>query len=241
MCNCDEGHLHLQSFPNDRPCMNPVCFNKHFDTILEEYDEDEDAFLSSIHVLNHFYSSIKHRRTRNGRAPSKRRDPLARHSRLVEQYFGDNPVYSDEDFRLRFRMSKPLFQRVIAAVKLDNDFFTQKVNAARKPGVPPLIKVTAALRMLTYGGSADAIDENLELSEATSLKSLKLFCESVIQCFGNEYLRDPNDRDIERLLAMNEKRGFVGMMGSIDCMHWAWNKCPTAFAGQYSGKEKNQP
>uniref|UniRef100_A0A0D2ZVH9 Uncharacterized protein n=1 Tax=Brassica oleracea var. oleracea TaxID=109376 RepID=A0A0D2ZVH9_BRAOL len=58
--------------------------------------------------------------------------------------------------------------------------------------------------------------------------------EGVIQLFGDEYLRRPTPEDLQRLLDIGEVRGFPGMIGSIDCMHWEWKNCPTAWKGQYT-------
>jgi hypothetical protein len=60
----------------------------------------------------------------------------------------------------------------------------------------------------------------------------------VIAIYGNEYLRHPNKDDLKQILAINEKRGFPGMLGSLDRMHWAWKNCPAAWKGQFRGKEK---
>lgn len=38
---------------------------------------------------------------------------------------------------------------------------------------------------------------------------------------------------IQRLLQVGEARGFSGMLGSLDCMHWRWENCPVAWKGQY--------
>uniref|UniRef100_A0A0D3DUS2 Myb-like domain-containing protein n=1 Tax=Brassica oleracea var. oleracea TaxID=109376 RepID=A0A0D3DUS2_BRAOL len=46
-----------------------------------------------------------------------------------------------------------------------------------------------------------------------------------------EYLRRPMPEDLQRLLDIGEIRGFPGMIGSIDCMHWVWKNCPTAWKG----------
>ncbi|XP_021716883.1 uncharacterized protein LOC110684756 [Chenopodium quinoa] len=60
----------------------------------------------------------------------------------------------------------------------------------------------------------------------------------VITHFESEYLRKPTDEDLRRILHQNELRGFPGMVGSIDCMHWEWKNCPTAWKAQYAGRSK---
>jgi hypothetical protein len=60
----------------------------------------------------------------------------------------------------------------------------------------------------------------------------------IVNIYADKYLRSPNKDDIRRILAVSDKRGFPGMMGSLDCMHWLWKNCPIADKGQYSGKEK---
>ena len=54
--------------------------------------------------------------------------------------------------------------------------------------------------------------------------------------FKDEYLRSPNATDVARLLRIGKDRGFPGILGSLDCMHWKWKNCPTAWAGQYAGR-----
>ncbi|KAL7614218.1 hypothetical protein Lser_V15G08213 [Lactuca serriola] len=92
------------------------------------------------------------------------------------------------------------------------------------------------MRVLAYGTSVDALDEYLRMSETVTRDALVKFVEGVISCFREEYLRSPNRDDLARLLHVGEECGFPGMVGSIDCMHWEWKNCPTAWAGQYAGR-----
>ena len=95
--------------------------------------------------------------------------------------------------------------------------------------------MTVALRMLAYGVAADFMDEYVRIAKTTAITSLKKFVAVVVAIFSEEYLRSPNNEDIARLLAHGENRGFPGMLGSIDCMHWKWKNYQTAWKGMYCG------
>ncbi|XP_018807219.2 uncharacterized protein LOC108980674 [Juglans regia] len=95
--------------------------------------------------------------------------------------------------------------------------------------------MTVAIRMLAYGVTADLMDEYLRIGETTARLSLKKFVKAIVAIFSDEYLRSPNSSDIVRLLDVGEKRGFPGMLDIIDCMHWKWKNCPSAWKGMYSG------
>jgi hypothetical protein len=134
-------------------------------------------------------------------------------------------------------MSRSLFLRIVDAVESHDDHFRQKPDAIGTLGASPIQKVLAAVRMLAYGISADFLDEYVRMGESTIIECLKHFVKAVVEVFGEEYLRAPNAQDTARLLAINSARGFPGMLGSVDCMHWKWDKCPVGWRGAYEGKE----
>ncbi len=124
-------------------------------------------------------------------------------------------------------MKRPLFLHIMNAVEA-HDYFVQKRNVVGIIGLSCLQKVTAVSRMLCYGIAADAVDEYVCIGGSTVIQSFRRFIVAVDEVFGEEYMRTPNENDIARLLAVGERRGFPGMLGSLDCMHWEWKSCPTA-------------
>ncbi|RWR72970.1 putative nuclease HARBI1 [Cinnamomum micranthum f. kanehirae] len=114
-------------------------------------------------------------------------------------------------------MRKPLFLRIVNAVEAYDPYFQQKRNCAGSLGLSALQKVTTAVRMLAYGVAADAVDDYVRIAESTSIESLKKF------------------------LSEGERRGFPGMLGSIDCMHWKWKNCPVAWKGMYARGDHREP
>ncbi|GAA0153253.1 hypothetical protein LIER_11537 [Lithospermum erythrorhizon] len=94
------------------------------------------------------------------------------------------------------------------------------------------------MRMLAYGSSADAIDAYIKIGGTTTLEYLRRFYKGIIQLYEKLYLRAPNEDDLQRILQVSEMRGFPGMIGSIDCMHWEWKNCPSAWEGQFTREDK---
>jgi len=107
-------------------------------------------------------------------------------------------------------------------VSARNNYFVQKRNASGDKCFTPIHKCLVAMRMLAYGGSVDALDDTYVMAETTVIDTLFEFVETVIDLYEKEYLRPPRARELEVILRQNEARGFLGMIGSIDCMHWQW-------------------
>ncbi|KAK7243211.1 hypothetical protein RIF29_38001 [Crotalaria pallida] len=163
------------------------------------------------------------------------------HTRLFNDYFSEQPVYTDEQFRRRFRMSKHVFLRNVQALGEHDEYFQLRVDGCGRQGLSPLQKCTSAIRMLAYASPADSLDDYVRMGESTSVECLEKFTSGVIKIFGEEYLRRPTTDDIQRLLQIGNDRGFPGMLGSIDCMHWEWKNCPVAWQGQFSRGDHGNP
>ncbi|XP_070666014.1 uncharacterized protein [Malus domestica] len=151
------------------------------------------------------------------------------HANLMNNYFSPNSVYTEEDFRRRFQIRRYVFERLLCDVQQVNPYFRQKRDRAGCPGFSPHQKITVALRMMAYGSSVDSMDETHGMSESTCLNTLEEFCNTIVQVYKYEYLREQNQEDLNRLLRKAENRGFPGMIGSLDCMHWDWKNCPTGW------------
>ncbi|XP_045087375.2 uncharacterized protein [Aegilops tauschii subsp. strangulata] len=157
------------------------------------------------------------------------------HALLYADYFKDGALFRPHQFRCRFQMRRHVFNRIRQGVVAHDPYFDCKEDALGKLDFSLYQKCTATIRMLAYGIPGDLVDEYVRMSESTCLLSLYSFCAAVVEVFGPEYLREPNAADTERLLVINAERGFTGMLGSIDCMHWKWESCPFSWQGQYKG------
>ncbi|XP_033140897.1 putative nuclease HARBI1 [Brassica rapa] len=203
-------------------------FDQHFDQQFDQYfDQTFENF-----PTNHGNQESEKKKKKKRIYIERNREEGDR--RLWDDYFSETPTYPHNLFRRRFRMNKGLFMRIVNRLSNEVEFFQQKRDALGRLSLSPLQKSTAAIRVLAYGNAADGVDEYLRLGASTTLSCLENFVDGIISLFSEEYLRRPTPADLQRLLDIGEYRGFPGMIGSIDCMHWEWKNCPTAWKGQYS-------
>jgi len=83
-----------------------------------------------------------------GKAPNKARNFAQAKETLIRQYFsGEASTFDEKDFERRFRMPRVVFMRVKDAV-LGEEPFTEKSDAYGKPGIDPLVRLSACFRKL---------------------------------------------------------------------------------------------
>ncbi|KAM1240310.1 hypothetical protein ACFX2J_045645 [Malus domestica] len=83
--------------------------------------------------------------------------------------------------------------------------------------------------MMAYGSPADSMDETHGMSESTCLHTFEQLCDTIVHVYKDEYLREPNEEELNRLIRKAEDCGFPGMIGSLDYMNWDWKNCPTGW------------
>ncbi|KAJ0577965.1 hypothetical protein HanIR_Chr05g0242081 [Helianthus annuus] len=87
---------------------------------------EEDAIMHNMfmNAAQVFMAGDEASSQRLTRRAKLNRDQEASHDKLVADYFSDEPVYTAEIFRRRFRMSRPLFLRIAGDIAQSYPFFT---------------------------------------------------------------------------------------------------------------------
>ena len=154
----------------------------------------DDIFLSSYESIEEFASNdlyddiadLLHSDSEedsaglgHGSAPGRARNIYRGHvvgaKPLYQDYFYANSTYSAEHFACCFRISLPVFMRVMATFEDRERYFRQSKDCTGRLGLTAFQKGTAALRQLGYAISADALDEYVRIGESTALEALKKF------------------------------------------------------------------
>lgn len=152
---------------------------------------------------------------------------------------GDDPYFGDQFERI-FRITKPIFHRIMDAVSSADPFFGFRPNPVKKKGIYPEAKVMIALKQLACGCAPTAfLDCYFQMGETTGRECLKKFCQAIVHSnLKQRCLQKMTREDAKRVSQLHEDEFTVpGVMGCLDCVHVYWRTCPMAWQGQCKGKE----
>ena len=186
---------------------------------------------------------------KGGRAARRPSHHVMYHRRIKEEYFGYDsftkdgipykkqlPLYTDKKFHRRFRMSAKTLERIYRDIISDdkgNPDFMKGKDVCKVQGATALQKLVSSIRQLAYGNTADIAEEYTGVAENTGRLMLLSFCSWLDVVYGPTYLGAWTVEAVRKEIAINAKRGFSGMLGSVDCTHWGWKACPISMQGQY--------
>lgn len=115
-------------------------------------------------------------------------------------------------------MQRSLFEHILQAVCAHDRYFIQNRDCTGLLGVSSQQKVTFALHMLAYTTRADQLGGYIRLVELTVLKTLHRFCRTIVDVFGDTYLKTPTIEDLHKILILHSKCRCVDCLGSLDVM-----------------------
>jgi hypothetical protein len=144
----------------------------------------------------------------------------------------DASTMEGKRFRQSFRVPFPLFNNVLVPL------FNEKKIFSCKSIIPIEFKILIGLRILALGDPAHAVQSIVHcIGQSTINKIFHEFCEGVTKNLFDEYVKVPEGDDLEKVIEVYRKLGFPGALGSMDCTHVKWDKCPVYL--QNFCKDKN--
>ena len=211
-------------------------------TVWQREDREVEAELQSsflrLRIIRREKAVIFQRLLTGGRKSKHPQRTNEEHNqRIMDDYFGMpevkvNGVVVKEmvppwqtlaHFTKRYRMGDVLFSRLLEEIQHEvtrHKMFRVILDALGEKGPSALQRLTAVLRILAYGISFDAVHEYTGVKEETARKSTYAFCEWLAAYYEHIFLGVWTPEAIAKEMAINKKRGFSGMLGSIDCTHW---------------------
>ncbi len=160
---------------------------------------------------------------------------------VQDDWMGPVPRFSDKSFERTFRITRSMVETLVNHLAKRDSFWRKTVCRAGKPTICPYVKFLMGMKMICYGVSGNAFIDYFQMGESTTRRCVSLLTKGIVCCrpLANQYLRRPSKTDARNIVSMHERvHKIPGMMGSLDVTKVHWKKCPTAWKGQFQGREK---
>jgi hypothetical protein len=212
--------------------MNPTkldIFLVDEEQVVNDWIERElDSFVVDFDEDDNMYKEGKKKRCRTSKVDL--------HNTLwMKLYY--NPVTYDvtsregKNFRQRFRLPLPLVKDVLVPLIIAKNIF----ETERKSYIPIEMKVLLCLRILARGNFYDDISEMVGIGLSTVAYIFVRFCNNFSTYYFEEFVHPPVGEDLAKVLNIYEVLGLPGAVGSMDCTHVWWDKCPVELTNSCKG------
>jgi hypothetical protein len=160
---------------------------------------------------------------------------------IRSDYLGTVPRFDGREFQSMFRLSRSRFQRLMEDVAaLQDPFYVSTVDGTGQTGASFEARLMLPLKTMAYGVPPHCFRDYFQMSKTLAKTCCKKFHQVIKSIHEHEYLRLPTKEDLKNVVRLHEAVHEVNrMFGSLDCMHTYWKNCPTAWKGQFKGKEKH--
>ena len=159
---------------------------------------------------------------------------LARLSKLND---GRGPCVTQREGKLfcrRFQVPWQIYCELVVKCNEFNLFGIRSndtVDLCNHDICPVTIKLLGVLRMLGRNLICDDVAEATGMGESTVRTAFKSFCENFVDCFYDKYLYRPTGVQLSNVMSIYNR------MGSTDCVHVTWDRCPIELTNLCKGKE----
>ena len=166
------------------------------------------------------------------------------HACIMYDYLGPTPLFNGREFEMMFRVSRTRFQCLLEDFgSSGNPFCHERTDCFKRESASIEAKLLLPLKCLAYGVPPHCFTDYFSMSRTLARDCFTNFNDMVVELHLKEYLRAPSSKDLESILKLHRKkhRNIDGIIGSLDCMHTYWDKCPVAWQGAFKNGSKKKP
>ena len=212
-------------------------------------EEDDTVLLASMHqrMVVVVADELKKRKVDHRLLPREERRQF-RHqetwSCLQYDYLGPKPLFNGREFETMFRVSRSRFQCLMEDIGNSGREFYSRAgkDCFGRPAASLEAKLLLPLKCLACGVPGHCFMDCFSMSSTMAKDCCNEFHDAIVELHLKEHLRSPTQEDLKNTLKLHKvkHRNVDGMIGSLNCMHTHWDKCPVAWQGAFKNGAKKK-
>ena len=162
---------------------------------------------------------------------------------INRDYCGPTVLFADKQFKRHFRIEPSRFQRLFLDVGRSGiSYYVNRVDARGREGASMEARLLLPLKTIAYGVASHTFQDYFQMSEQMCRECMEAFDSMMKTIYKDEYLRCLDEDDIRATVRLHKSVHKIdGMIGSLDCTHLPWDKCPVAWQGSYKNGKNHGP